>query len=107
MKTLVKIIAFLIIGLVVGLCVTLFIYGAGIILNKIIGIAPIVGASLFLGSLVLVILMMVGTTISDTYGLASVIRAHDGDDDSSTKIGRNDKCPCGSLKKYKNCCYQV
>lgn len=20
------------------------------------------------------------------------------------KIGRNDKCPCGSNKKYKNCC---
>lgn len=20
------------------------------------------------------------------------------------KIGRNDKCPCGSSKKYKNCC---
>jgi len=20
------------------------------------------------------------------------------------KIGRNDKCPCGSGKKYKNCC---
>lgn len=23
---------------------------------------------------------------------------------SSTKIGRNDRCPCGSGKKYKNCC---
>ncbi len=21
-----------------------------------------------------------------------------------TKIGRNDPCPCGSGKKYKNCC---
>lgn len=21
-----------------------------------------------------------------------------------TKIGRNDSCPCGSGKKYKNCC---
>jgi len=21
-----------------------------------------------------------------------------------TKIGRNDKCPCGSGRKYKNCC---
>ena len=20
------------------------------------------------------------------------------------KIGRNDKCPCGSGRKYKNCC---
>jgi uncharacterized protein YchJ len=22
----------------------------------------------------------------------------------STKVGRNDKCPCGSGKKYKKCC---
>ena len=22
----------------------------------------------------------------------------------NTKIGRNDPCPCGSGKKYKNCC---
>lgn len=21
-----------------------------------------------------------------------------------TKVGRNDSCPCGSGKKYKNCC---
>ena len=21
-----------------------------------------------------------------------------------TKVGRNDPCPCGSGKKYKNCC---
>ena len=25
--------------------------------------------------------------------------------DKSTKIGRNDPCPCGSGKKYKDCCY--
>lgn len=24
---------------------------------------------------------------------------------SSTKVGRNDPCPCGSGKKYKKCCY--
>ena len=23
------------------------------------------------------------------------------------KIGRNDKCPCGSEKKYKHCCGSV
>jgi preprotein translocase subunit SecA len=23
---------------------------------------------------------------------------------ASAKIGRNDPCPCGSGKKYKNCC---
>ena len=23
------------------------------------------------------------------------------------KIGRNDRCPCGSGKKYKNCCINV
>ena len=22
------------------------------------------------------------------------------------KVGRNDKCPCGSGKKYKNCCLE-
>lgn len=26
---------------------------------------------------------------------------------TSPKIGRNDKCPCGSGKKYKNCCGRV
>jgi hypothetical protein len=25
--------------------------------------------------------------------------------DEKRKIGRNDPCPCGSGKKYKNCCY--
>ena len=25
--------------------------------------------------------------------------------DKATKIGRNDPCPCGSGKKYKDCCY--
>ena len=25
--------------------------------------------------------------------------------DKSTKVGRNDPCPCGSGKKYKDCCY--
>ena len=24
--------------------------------------------------------------------------------ESKIKIGRNDKCPCGSGKKYKKCC---
>lgn len=23
-----------------------------------------------------------------------------------TKVGRNDRCPCGSGRKYKNCCQQ-
>ena len=27
--------------------------------------------------------------------------------DKNTKIGRNDPCPCGSGKKYKNCCGKV
>lgn len=22
------------------------------------------------------------------------------------KVGRNEQCPCGSGKKYKNCCYE-
>jgi preprotein translocase subunit SecA len=26
---------------------------------------------------------------------------------STPKVGRNDPCPCGSGKKYKNCCGQV
>ena len=25
--------------------------------------------------------------------------------DKKTKVGRNDPCPCGSGKKYKDCCY--
>lgn len=27
--------------------------------------------------------------------------------DSTTKTGRNDPCPCGSGKKYKNCCQKI
>ena len=36
--------------------------------------------------------------------------ANDGDEGSkrqakkTEKVGRNDPCPCGSGKKYKNCC---
>ena len=26
---------------------------------------------------------------------------------ASEKVGRNDPCPCGSGKKYKNCCGKV
>ena len=29
---------------------------------------------------------------------------HKGVTKKTTKVGRNDKCPCGSGKKYKNCC---
>jgi preprotein translocase subunit SecA len=25
----------------------------------------------------------------------------------TAKVGRNDPCPCGSGKKYKNCCMRV
>jgi preprotein translocase subunit SecA len=28
-------------------------------------------------------------------------------DKSLTKIGRNEKCPCGSGKKYKKCCMKT
>ena len=27
--------------------------------------------------------------------------------DTNQKIGRNEKCPCGSEKKYKHCCGSV
>ena len=41
--------------------------------------------------------------------VAKPARTNDSKDSSSTprkvkKIGRNEKCPCGSGKKYKNCC---
>ena len=26
---------------------------------------------------------------------------------SEKKVGRNDKCPCGSGKKYKHCCGSI
>ena len=31
-------------------------------------------------------------------GAKPVVKKH------SDKVGRNDPCPCGSGKKYKNCC---
>ncbi len=30
-----------------------------------------------------------------------------GSTPASSKVGRNDKCPCGSSKKYKTCCGKV
>ena len=27
--------------------------------------------------------------------------------EKNKKVGRNDKCPCGSEKKYKHCCGSV
>jgi uncharacterized protein YecA (UPF0149 family) len=27
-----------------------------------------------------------------------------GDKELSEKVGRNDLCPCGSAKRFKNCC---
>jgi hypothetical protein len=30
-----------------------------------------------------------------------------GPDGRSTKIGRNDPCPCGSGRKYKKCCFET
>lgn len=30
--------------------------------------------------------------------------AFKGQSDESRKIGRNEKCPCGSNKKFKKCC---
>ena len=39
--------------------------------------------------------------------IASVMAEHDWDEPEQTphaKIARNEPCPCGSGKKYKNCC---
>ncbi len=45
--------------------------------------------------------------------VAEEVTASHGEDDKSlkkepakndNKVGRNDVCPCGSGKKYKNCC---
>lgn len=33
--------------------------------------------------------------------------AYDGKVDICVKVGRNDKCPCGSEKKFKKCCEQI
>ena len=27
--------------------------------------------------------------------------------ETNQKVGRNDKCPCGSGKKYKHCCGSI
>ena len=42
-----------------------------------------------------------GKTPSVSRGIASSARPASGGD---KKVGRNDPCPCGSGKKYKNCC---
>ena len=35
------------------------------------------------------------------------IRAQQRQLDKTPKIGRNEKCPCGSGKKYKKCCIKL
>ncbi len=32
------------------------------------------------------------------------IRVVGGDKELNEKLGRNDPCPCGSIRKFKNCC---
>ena len=32
------------------------------------------------------------------------IRIVGGDKELHEKLGRNDPCPCGSMRKFKNCC---
>jgi uncharacterized protein YecA (UPF0149 family) len=34
------------------------------------------------------------------------VRVVHGDKDLSEKLGRKDPCPCGSARKFKNCCMQ-
>jgi len=43
-------------------------------------------------------LCLIGNAFND---YDEVIEQHVRDE---AKIARNDKCPCGSGKKYKNCC---
>ncbi len=40
----------------------------------------------------------------DEAGEAEVRADASAADDEFAKVGRNDKCPCGSGKKYKKCC---
>lgn len=39
----------------------------------------------------------------DETGEAAAVRTEQAEDDGFAKVGRNDKCPCGSGKKYKQC----
>lgn len=39
----------------------------------------------------------------DETGEAAAVRTEKVEDDEFAKVGRNDKCPCGSGKKYKQC----
>jgi len=39
----------------------------------------------------------------DESGEAAAVRTETVEDDEFSKVGRNDKCPCGSGKKYKQC----
>ena len=40
----------------------------------------------------------------DWFEMAALMAANNGPTVKRAKIGRNDPCPCGSGKKYKNCC---
>lgn len=62
--------------------------------------------NLLIISLILLVLItlcykLIKRKVTTIYHLAGDVTAKDVD---TPKIGRNDKCPCGSGKKYKNCC---
>lgn len=37
----------------------------------------------------------------------AILHPNPGVRSAADRIGRNDRCPCGSGKKYKNCCYRT
>ena len=45
-----------------------------------------------------------GTTMADLAYAANLMRNKVHTQVRDYNIGRNDRCPCGSGKKYKNCC---
>ena len=87
-------------------------------------IAQILPLSLFHASCLVIAATFVFTTV--VFVLVSIMRSHSYYDSNDyyeygdefdedifsdmpnfSKVGRNDKCPCGSGKKFKNCCGKI
>jgi hypothetical protein len=118
----------LLVGLgIASFLISLGLTGLGVLLSWILPITAFQGTLLHLG-IFLVAIVFIGITLLFERIKDTLLTAPDAEEDlgeevnfldrngssslqtplpirpESTKVGRNDPCPCGSGKKYKFCC---
>jgi uncharacterized protein YchJ len=118
MKNLLKILLIaLLVIIIVALSTAIFI-GAGYVVSLCTNIDLFQAAMLSVGStFVVAFILSLTSKRKHPFKVSEYYEEEDEDDKSnsgfdvqyepsvSKKISRNEPCPCGSGKKYKNCCY--